>query len=251
VRPAPAAAEQDSVSRRLVAAEEAQRQRLARDIHDVLGQALTAMKLDIAWLAQHVPDEPAALHARVMALDELASATIHEVRRLCAALRPAVLDDVGLLAAIRWHTDEFKRYSGLRCELVLPAAMVGWNSARCTAAFRVLQESLTNVARHARASAVCVTLGPRGQADAVLEVRDDGCGISEKESHRADAFGLLGMHERAVLEGGTLTVAGLPGRGTTVTLCMPCRPAERRRPNAVFTGIERRRVPHAAPGSAG
>lgn len=213
-----------ALTRRLREAEEAQRKRMARDIHDALGQSLTALKLDIGWLAGHLANGDASLHERAIAMEELATRTMQEVRRLSAELRPAVLDDQGLLAAIRWLAGDFERRTTLPCSLALPAEEVGWSDECCTAAFRVLQESLTNVLRHARARNVTVALWTELAGDAVLEVRDDGRGIGDADAARPDGLGLLGMRERAVLHDGTLTVCGVAGAGTTVTLRMPCRP---------------------------
>jgi PAS domain S-box-containing protein len=214
------------LARRLVEAEEAQRKRMAREIHDALGQALTALKLDIGWLAGHLPAGQAGLHARAMQMEELAARTIEDVRRLSAELRPAILDDQGLLAAMRWQVGDFEKRSGLRCALALPDAEINWDKEQCTVVYRVLQEALTNVARHAMAHKVSVALWREQQGDAVLEVRDDGRGISEQEAGQPDGLGLLGMRERALLHGGTLTVTGIRGGGTTVLLRLPCPPAE-------------------------
>lgn len=225
-----------ALARRLRDAEEKLRKRMAREIHDALGQALTALKLDIGWLAQHLPDEPAQLHTRAAAMEDLASRTIDDVRRLSAELRPAVLDDQGLLAAIRWLVSDFEKHSGLRCTVALPDAEIAWGDDRSTAAFRVLQESLTNVARHAQARRVAVALWHEQQGDAVLEVRDDGCGVSPEQAARPGALGLLGMRERAQLIGGSLTVTGVLGAGTTVTLRMPCVPDMPLNGSALDTG---------------
>jgi PAS domain S-box-containing protein len=210
---------------RLFAAEETQRRRMARNIHDALGQALTALKLDIGWLAARLPEGDASLRDRAKAMEELATDTIQEVRRLSAELRPAVLDDCGLVAAIRWHVGDFEKRTGLRCALALPAREISWGEERCAAAFRVLQEALTNIMRHAQAEKVAVALWQEEQGDAALEVRDDGCGISAEQVFGKDSLGLLGMRERALLHGGTLTVDGIPGGGTMLILRMPCEPA--------------------------
>lgn len=210
------------VSRRLIDAEEAQRKRIAREIHDALGQALTALKLDIGWLAAHLPAAEDRLHARAVKMEELTAHTIDEVRRLSAELRPVILDDQGLPAAIRWQVSDFEKRTGLYCALALPDAELSWSNERCSAAFRVLQESLTNVARHAGARKVSVALWTEANGDGVLEVRDDGCGISVEQAAGTESLGLLGMRERALLQGGTLTVTGVAGDGTTVLLRMPC-----------------------------
>lgn len=207
--------------RRMVAAEDAQRKRMAREIHDALGQALTALKLDIGWLVRHLPADRTDLHGRAVKMEELATQTIDEVRRLSAELRPAILDDQGLLAAIRWQVRDFEKRTKLRCTLALPDEEVPLGSERCTVVYRVLQECLTNVARHAEASGVGVALWTEEIGDIVLEVTDDGRGISEEHLSARDALGLIGMRERALLHGGTLTVTGVAGDGTTVLLRMP------------------------------
>jgi signal transduction histidine kinase len=213
-----------AVARRLVDAEEAQRKHMAREIHDALGQALTALKLDIGWMARHLTEGQADLHVRAIEMEELTGRTIDEVRRLSAELRPAILDDQGLPAAIRWQVGDFEKRSGLRCALALPEADVGWGTERCTVAFRVLQESLTNVARHAQATKVSVALWREQQGEAVLEVRDDGRGINPEVAARPGGLGLLGMRERATLHAGSLTVSRAEEGGTTVLLRMPCTP---------------------------
>lgn len=212
-----------AMARILLEAEEAQRKRMSREIHDVLGQALTALKLDIGWLAAQLPEEPAHLHARAMEMEDLVSQTIVQVRRLSTELRPAILDDQGLLPAIRWHVGDFEKRSGLRLTLTLPDDEIPWGAERSSVVFRVLQEALTNVSRHAQARHVTVVIW-RQQRDALLEVRDDGRGITDEEAAGPGALGMLGMRERALLHEGLLTVAGAEGIGTTVTLRMPVEP---------------------------
>ncbi len=214
-----------ALARRLVEAEEAQRKRMAREIHDALGQALTALKLDAGWMAGRLTAAGQAdLHERAIEMEALAAGTIEEVRRLSAELRPAILDDHGLLAAIRWQVSDFEKRTGLRCALALPDREIAWDEKHCTVAYRVLQEALTNVARHAQARSVSVALWREQQGDMVLEVRDDGRGISEQEIGQANAMGLLGMRERALLHDGTLNVTGVAGGGTTVLLRLPSPP---------------------------
>lgn len=222
-----------TLARRLIEAEEAERKRMAREIHDALGQALTALKLDAGWLAGRLLVAGRAdLSARATEMEALAADTIQEVRRLSAKLRPTVLDDQGLLAAIRWQVGDFEKHTGLRCALALPDSEIAWDPEHCTVAYRVLQESLTNVARHAQASKVSVALWRERQGDMVLEVCDDGRGISEQGADQESSLGLRGMRERALLHDGLLTITGVEGGGTTVLLRLPSQqrklPGDRR-----------------------
>jgi PAS domain S-box-containing protein len=214
---------EQALARVLVEAEEAQRKHIAREIHDALGQVLTALKLDIGWLAKQLSAAQPELHGRAVEMAQLAAGAIDEVRRLSAALRPSILDDQGLLAAIRWLVSDFEKHSGLHFRLALPDADIPWNAERCTVAFRVLQEALSNVVHHAKAKTVSVTLWREEQGDGLLDISDDGCGIDTERAARPGALGLISMRERALLQDGKLTVNGIAGAGTTVLLRMPCR----------------------------
>jgi PAS domain S-box-containing protein len=213
------------VALQLEAAVEAQRGRIAREIHDVLGQALTALKRDIAWLSERFSDADESLRLRASAMDQLATSTIDAVRRLAAEIRPVILDDHGLVEALRWQVGDFEERTGIRCTLALPAAEPAWPGEQCTAAYRILQECLTNVMRHAQAEKVSVALWER-DGEAVLQVCDDGRGISADAASASDSIGIGGMRERARLHDGTVTITGGPAAGTTVTLRMPLGPAD-------------------------
>jgi signal transduction histidine kinase len=209
-----------AMSRRMVDAEEAQRKRMAREVHDALGQPLTALKLDLGWLAKRLTTAQPDLRQRAIEMETLVASTIEEVRRLGAELRPAVLDDQGLTAAVRWQAGEFEKRTGLRCTLALDDGL-DWDADRCTVAYRVLQEALTNVARHARARQVDISLRRDARGHGVLDVTDDGCGIEEGGPARPGALGLLGMRERAALHNGTVHITSHAGAGTTVSLRLP------------------------------
>ena len=204
---------------------EDERTAIARDIHDQLGQALTALKLDLGWLGRRLGD--GELNAKV---DEMARATdeiLRTVRRISADLRPGILDDIGLQAAIEWQAEEFERRSGMRCRVRAEIGDLRLERELATTVFRIFQESLTNVARHADAREVDVTLVlDHGQLR--LEVADDGVGIPEV-GPRNSTLGILGMGERARRLGGSCTVKRRAPRGTVVTLVMPLRfPSEKR-----------------------
>lgn len=197
---------------------EEERTRIARELHDELGQALTALKLDLHWLAERTPEsEPATNRLRSMVA--LVDQTIASVRRLCSDLRPAVLDDLGLGAAVGWLAQDVERRTGIRCRASVSSEAPDLPAHVATAAFRILQESLTNVVRHANATEVQIALSTRG-GRLIMEVRDNGSGFSEAR-RRTGVFGMAGMHERALELGGKLRVVSRQGVGTRVRLTVP------------------------------
>lgn len=211
---------------RLQSVREEERSRIARQIHDELGQALTALKMDLAWLQDRlarVSHRPwiAPLLDKARSMSELIDATVQRVRRIATELRPGVLDNLGLAAAVEWQAQDFENHSGIRCLVVANPEDLELDRDRSTAAFRILQEALTNVARHAGASEVSISL-QKDAATVILEVSDDGRGIGDQDSKRVCSLGILGMRERAALVGGQLEVIRLGERGTRVTLRMPC-----------------------------
>jgi PAS domain S-box-containing protein len=204
----------------LQSARENERKHVAREIHDELGQALTGLRLEVSALARQATGAQSGLPERFARLGGMIDGTIAAVRRLAAELRPQILDELGLLEAIRWQTREFESRSGIACTVELVEDEIHCGSDRAIAIFRILQESLTNVARHAGATHVVVRLRENGE-QIVLEVEDDGRGITREQMKDARSFGLLGMQERARMFGGQLVVEGRAG-GTTVTVQMPC-----------------------------
>jgi PAS domain S-box-containing protein len=217
-----------ALSARLQAALEEERTRIAREIHDGLGQALTALKLELSWLSARLERSRSAatrhLHKRTEAMMQLVDATVHGVRRTATDLRPVVLDDLGLQAAVEWQAREFEARTGIRCEVAVATAVACPDRDVATALFRIVQEALTNVARHANASRVRVTLASDAHG-LRLAVADDGRGITEAEHSGSRSLGLLGMRERARLFGGRIDIAGSPHGGTTVTATIPAAAA--------------------------
>jgi PAS domain S-box-containing protein len=204
----------------LQSAREAERSHLAREIHDELGQALTGLKLEISYLARRAGDASGEMRGRLDGVGNMIDGTIASVRRIAAELRPQILDELGLLEAIRWQVQEFEKRAEVSCAVELPDAEIDWSTDRATAMFRILQEALTNVARHAGATRASVRVR-RQENRVVLEVRDDGRGITKEQASDSPTFGLLGMRERARMFGGTLKVESGERRGTTVTVNMP------------------------------
>jgi two-component system sensor histidine kinase UhpB len=205
---------------RMRSVREQERALMARQIHDELGQVLTALGMDVAWLEARLSSSAPPLVEKCRAMAALIEGTIGRVRTLATELRPAVLDDLGLLAAIEWETQQFMRRTGIACALDLPATLPPLDADRSTDLFRILQEALTNVVRHAAAGHVDVQVRVT-PAELVLVVSDDGRGIEEVEASSPRSLGLLGMRERALLWNGAVQVRARPERGTVVTVQLP------------------------------
>jgi signal transduction histidine kinase len=190
---------------------ERERAVIAREIHDELGQSLTALKIGLSLL------QPASesFAARRREMSTLIDQTITTVQRLTAELRPGVLDDLGLEAAAEWQVQTFRGRTGLACSIVCDGEAGALDRDRQTAMFRILQEALTNIARHAGASRVTVVLR-QDHEGATLEVRDDGCGLPPEQLDNPRAYGLIGMQERAVEFGGRVEFESAPAGGTLV-----------------------------------
>jgi len=202
---------------------EAERKSLARELHDSLGQILTALKLDLAALAQRLPATSRGARARVRAATTLVDTAMEVTQRVVSELRPGILDDLGLEAAVQWAAAEFERRSEIPC-VVAVDGVGALDDALSTTIFRVLQESLTNVARHSGASRVTIQLTADAR-DIALTVRDDGRGIDATEATRGHHLGLRGIRERVSAWGGAAEVFGGPDQGTTVRVRIPLRAA--------------------------
>jgi PAS domain S-box-containing protein len=217
-----------TLAARLQEVREEERARLAREIHDVLAQELTRIKMDIAWLNRRLAQPVDAaqqplLLEKLAAMTELADTAIGSVQRIATELRPFVLDSFGLCAAIEWQVKDFGVRSGIRCAAHVPARDFPLGRERSTALFRILQESLTNVARHAAATYLDVDLF--GDAETVtLKVRDNGRGIETGQLNNPRAMGLLGMRERAALLGGNCQISRDAAGGTLVEARLPLPP---------------------------
>ena len=200
---------------------EEERTRIAREVHDELGQALTSCKLDLSWIAGKLPRDLKALLAKTKALSAHIDSTIQMVRRISTELRPGVLDHLGLAAALEWQGNEFQTRTGIRCQVQADVHEPVLSQELNTTLFRIFQETLTNIIRHAGATQVSVNL-KETDGQITLEVRDNGRGISKSEISNTDSMGLLGMRERAALSGGDFKINRLPhGKGTKVTVAIP------------------------------
>ena len=199
---------------------EEERIRIAREVHDELGQALTGLKLKLIWLTSRLPKNSKALRDQARSMSTHINQIIHAVRRISTELRPGVLDTAGLVAAIEWQAHEFEQQTGIRCRMHSDLADTISDQDLNTAFFRIFQETLTNVIRHAKATRVEVKLFEKEHA-LLLEVKDNGRGISDAQIHNTKSIGLLGIRERAALLGGEVQWQGQPGKGTTVTVRIP------------------------------
>src|SRR6184192_494818 len=194
--------------------------RIAREIHDQLAQALSGLKMDLAWITSRLPEDSKALREKAQSMSGLIDTTMGSVREIMAQLRPEVLDRLGLAAAIGWQAGEFQRRSGIRCNVALPAEDLLLDTDRSTAVFRIFQELLTNVARHAGATRIDVAV--RSDADElVLTVEDNGRGIDAEVARSPKSLGLLGVRERVLPFGGRVDITGVRGEGTRVTVALP------------------------------
>jgi signal transduction histidine kinase len=209
-----------ALNARLQSVREEERKRVAREIHDELGQALTAIKIDLTSLFRALSADQTSESAKSESILRLVDQTIQSVRRIATELRPGILDDLGLVAAVEWAAEEFAARSGTTLRLDLPEEDLVIDRESATAIFRILQETLTNVSRHAEATQVEVRIGKEG-GGFILEVRDNGKGISEEQLSAGTSLGILGLRERVLLLGGALTIRGTPGKGTTVRVLIP------------------------------
>ena len=214
---------------RLQSGREEERAAIAREIHDDLGQMLTAIKMNLDWLERHLGENENGATTelqleRVLESTEMVEALMQSVQRIATDLRPSILDDLGLPEALREESRRFQERSGTSCELQLPTTLLALPSEISTAIFRVFQEALTNVARHAKASAVTISL-ELAEEEIILCVEDNGQGIRPEALNDNNSLGLLGMTERAAALGGQIAIAPMSPHGTRVTFRLPLKRA--------------------------
>src|SRR5688572_16542138 len=208
------------LSARVLEAREEEKAHIARELHDELGQLLTALKMDLRWLRERLPD--AELGAKADDMSELLDKTVASTRRISADLRPLMLDDLGLADAANWLVEDFAKRSGVRCEIRIPgeADFESLSKGVSTAVYRALQESLTNIGRHAGARSAWVMLAMEG-GELLVEVEDDGRGIAPEDLAKVRSLGLKGMRERVAYLGGSLEIGRAPRGGTRLRLRVP------------------------------
>jgi signal transduction histidine kinase len=206
-------------SDKLQATREEEQKRIARELHDELGGSLTSIKYDLLWLEQHKNEDGEVLE-RFKATRSLIDSTTKIVQRICAELRPKILDSLGLAAALEWHVQEFKKRTGIEVQLLQEAELPPIDDAAKTGVYRIVQESLTNVARHSQASNVDIKVSVN---DNILhvDIRDNGKGFDNALLNHPDSLGLLSLRERARMIGGKTDIKGTPGKGTEVIVEVP------------------------------
>lgn len=209
-----------NLSAHLQTAREEERIFIAREIHDELGQQLTGIKLDVAWLKNKADTYYPEGKERIERLIESINATINKVRKIATNLRPGVLDDLGLEAAIEWHFQQFKEQNQLECHFTTSQLNHNYGKAINTAVYRIFQEALTNINRHANATQADVKLYEQDH-HLILEVRDNGKGISDTEKNNTKSLGITGMKERAVILDGEFTITQQESGGTLIKVSIP------------------------------
>ena len=212
-----------ALSAYLLKAREEERIRIGREIHDELGQLLTAANLELDRAKRECGPNN-SLEQKISGASELIDVAIEDIQRICSELRPRLLDHLGLVAALEWQAAEFSGGSGIQCTLALPEHGVTLSDEVSTALFRIVQEALTNVARHSGAGEVTVRLNVNSDVSLVIE--DNGRGISAEEMADTGACGIMGIRERVLQLGGSITIDGSPGKGTTIRLSVPIKQRE-------------------------
>lgn len=199
---------------------EEERTMIAQEIHDELGQVLTALKIQVSLLANKLNKDQEPLKQKINSLAEMIDSSVESVQKISAKLRPGILDELGLIAAIEWQTEEFEKMTNINCSLVLPKEELNLEKDKSTAIFRIFQESLTNIARHSEATRVQLSL-LNYQSNIYLEIQDNGKGITQEQIKDFKSLGIHGMEERALVFGGQVSIEGIAGKGTKVKVEIP------------------------------
>ena len=199
---------------------EQEKSRIARELHDELGQLLTMLQMDVAWCKERQPRGDAAFAAKLDRMESLLKGTIAATRRIASDLRPLMLDDLGLVPSIEWLVENFGQRTGIACELSIGDRDLHLSREHATAIFRIIQESLTNVAKHAQATHADITIETEGSS-LVVRIEDDGVGFAADAPRKPHSFGLFGLRERASLMGGDASITSAPGEGTRIEVRLP------------------------------
>lgn len=213
-----------NLSKHLESAREQERLTIAREVHDDLGQSLTAIKFDLAWLRRRMPAEQTRRIGEKLEMTiKMVDSAIQSVKKISSRLRPEILNDLGLAAAMEWYLEDFERRTDIACDARIDAEVLGRQQADselCTGIFRIFQEALTNVARHSNATEVFVSLTV-SDGCIVFLLNDNGKGIEKEHINTSESFGLVGIRERVTAFSGQMHISGIPGKGTTLKVRLP------------------------------
>jgi two-component system sensor histidine kinase UhpB len=212
-----------NLSAHLLSVREEERKAVAREVHDELGQVLSALKIDLSWLQKRLPEDRTDIVEKARSMRELIDSTIDIVQNITAELRPLVLDDLGLQAAVESEIEKFKERTGIRCEVTVDDFAI--DPSLSAAVFRVFQEALLNIVRHADASRVSIELKAEDRT-LKMTIKDNGKGITSAEAGAPTSFGIMGMRERILALGGRVEIDGKHNMGTLVTVSLPLRDFE-------------------------
>jgi two-component system sensor histidine kinase UhpB len=201
---------------------EEERTLIAREIHDELGQVLTVLKIQITLLSNKLREDQKDLKEKINGLSKVIDESVESVQKITSKLRPGILDELGLIPAIEWQTQEFRNVTDKLFSLSLPSIEISINKEKSTAVFRIFQEAVTNIIRHASANHVYISLN-LSHPKLILEIRDNGLGISSEQIKNPRSLGIIGMKERALAVGGEVNIEGIPTKGTTVKVEIPYR----------------------------
>jgi PAS domain S-box-containing protein len=223
------------LSEHLQRAREEERLSIAREVHDELGQLLSVMKIDASFLGQSVARRSGHIKSQIESFTKQIDGAIQAVRDICSRLRPSVLIHFGLSAAIEWYLEDFQKHTGLTCH-----SQIDWHAPveeteQSLVLFRIMQEAMTNILRHAKATEVNVTLAVKAN-NIVMKIRDNGRGITPDQMMKPKSFGIIGIRERVRFLEGTSTFEGVPGKGTTVTVSIPLKIKVKKNNQTGFTG---------------
>jgi len=204
----------------LLSVRESERTVIARELHDEFGQALTSLQLGLSWISRKLTPQQRPLQEKIKSLSATTTSLIRSVKNIASELRPGVLDELGLVKTLKSEAREFEGHTGIRCRFKTNIARAKFDHSAAVAIFRIVQASLTNVARHARASRALITLMKKKNG-LILTVMDNGKGITRKLVYSHDSLGITGMRERALALGGTFTLGGSRSKGTMLTVRIP------------------------------
>jgi PAS domain S-box-containing protein len=211
-----------NLSQHLLSAREEEQKRIARDIHDELGQTLSAVKMEISWLKNRMPPDLVPAQAKAEAALELIDGAIDSVRRIISELRPALLTELGLAAAMQWQMEKFAELSGIDCHINIASEEIDIDEDRATTIFRIFSEAVNNAVKHSGASEIHVHLEHNAETgDIELTVSDNGAGITREDMRRDNAYGIMGIKERVALYNGNMELSGRPGKGTLLRVRIP------------------------------